>query len=509
MPSAAPELRAEDARQPRRTSPVSVLEEAREDPNAPSTAPATEDQQASDSPVTEHVDDAPVRQPLDGAADDIDGAAGDLSDTAQDFDGTADEVDGAAGDLDDAADDADGAAAHEHFSAAPVDPHFSVAPARRHFNAAPETADEEDTLDWAPLAGGRPTWRPDPARMGAALVGRTRALASSTGDRLRGLTREQWLWIGVIALAAVLRYWGMGDKPLHHDESMHAYYSLTFALDPSSYAYNPLLHGPFQFHAEGIMFAFLIAMQHLFGVPVGLMGGPWINDTTARIVPCTFGVGIVCLPYGLRRELGRAGALIAAFLLAVSPAFVYFSRFLREDVYFNFFMFAMVVCTMQFLAKRTTGWFVGIFLSFVLAYATFEGIYLITLIFVGFLVLLAAWELASGLARKLPRTLSARERTFFSRALVLLTLATVAGTAALYGLRWVSSLSASIAKADPTGTNPPALADKSRERQRRRAALCEHRHRAGGDHGAGLATRSRYAGHGLRGRARPQVGDRL
>src|SRR5258708_15035036 len=43
-------------------------------------------------------------------------------------------------------------------------------------------------------------------------------------------TREQLLrWApfwGVILLEAILRFWGLGDKPLHHDESLHAYYSL-------------------------------------------------------------------------------------------------------------------------------------------------------------------------------------------------------------------------------------------------------------------------------------------
>ncbi|HXZ04745.1 MAG TPA: hypothetical protein VEH81_07915, partial [Ktedonobacteraceae bacterium] len=75
-------------------------------------------------------------------------------------------------------------------------------------------------------------------------------------------TREQLLtWLpfwGVILLGAVLRFWGLGDKPLHHDESLHAYYSLqllnnmahwTWCVNPppqgySCYIYTPLLHGP-------------------------------------------------------------------------------------------------------------------------------------------------------------------------------------------------------------------------------------------------------------------------
>ncbi|MDQ2715059.1 MAG: hypothetical protein M3Z08_09140, partial [Chloroflexota bacterium] len=43
-------------------------------------------------------------------------------------------------------------------------------------------------------------------------------------------TREQILaWApfwGVILLGVVLRFWDLGAKPLHHDESQHAYFSL-------------------------------------------------------------------------------------------------------------------------------------------------------------------------------------------------------------------------------------------------------------------------------------------
>ena len=43
-------------------------------------------------------------------------------------------------------------------------------------------------------------------------------------------SREQVLtavafW-GVILLGAILRFWGLGDRPLHHDESLHGYYAL-------------------------------------------------------------------------------------------------------------------------------------------------------------------------------------------------------------------------------------------------------------------------------------------
>ncbi|HEV2459811.1 MAG TPA: flippase activity-associated protein Agl23, partial [Ktedonobacterales bacterium] len=248
--------------------------------------------------------------------------------------------------------------------------------------------------------------------------------------------------IGVLGLAALLRFWGLGDKPLHHDESMHAYFSLQFAENPSSYTYLPLLHGPFQFHAEGLVFAVILGLQHLFAS--NALGNPWINDTTARFLPVCFGLGIVALPLGLRRQLGRAGALVAAFLLAVSPSFVYFSRFLREDIYFNFFMFAMVVCAVQFAQKRTMRWFVALFAAAILAYTTFEGTFITFAIFLGFLVVLAVWEFAHTVARRLPASFTAGERTFFSRAGLLMLLGAGASLLALIGLRKLSEIGAYI-----------------------------------------------------------------
>ena len=276
----------------------------------------------------------------------------------------------------------------------------------------------------------------------ASLARRGSEYAVLSRDWLRARSFEWWLWFAVIGLATILRFWDLGAKPLHHDESMHAYFSLLFAENPSSYSYDPLLHGPFQFHAEGTMFAVLLAVQHIFAA--GSVGNPWVNDTSARFVPALFGIGIVALPYGIRRELGRAGALIAAFLLAVSPTFVYFSRFLREDIYFNFFMFAMVVAAIRFAHERTLKRFVYLTLASVLAYATFEGFFLTLVVFVGFLVLLLAWELAGGLANVMPAALTARERTFFSRALVFALLGGLAASLGVVGLHVLNNLSAYI-----------------------------------------------------------------
>jgi uncharacterized protein (TIGR03663 family) len=201
---------------------------------------------------------------------------------------------------------------------------------------------------------------------------------------------------GVILLGAVLRFWGLGDKPLHHDESMHAYFSLQLLYNNiehwsscangtiACYTYSPILHGPFQFHA--IAFVYLIAQW---------LGAPdhGVNNFTARIVAATLGTAMVALPYFLRDYLGKLGAWLASFLIAISPSLVYFSRFTREALYMAFFTLLLVVATGRYVRDRKMRWLVLGAAAFSLAYATAEATFLTIAIFGSFLGALVAWEL--------------------------------------------------------------------------------------------------------------------
>jgi uncharacterized protein (TIGR03663 family) len=215
-------------------------------------------------------------------------------------------------------------------------------------------------------------------------------------------TREQLLtWIpfwSVILLGAVLRFWGLGDKPLHHDESLHAYYSLqllnnmahwTWCINPppqgySCYVYTPLLHGPFQFH----FIALVYKISQLLGAPDN-----GVNTTTVRILAATLGTAIVALPFYLRDYLGNVGAWLACLLLAISPSMVYFSRFAREDIYMAFFTLLMVVGVARYVHTRKMRWLVIAAAGFSFSYATKEATFLTVLVFGSFLGALIAWEL--------------------------------------------------------------------------------------------------------------------
>ncbi len=210
------------------------------------------------------------------------------------------------------------------------------------------------------------------------------------GAQLWGMVRsmhiEQWGYVGLTLLAGGLRFWDLGLKPLHHDESMHAYFSYLLFLNPSSYQYNPILHGPFQFHA----IAYVYYVAHGLGTPDG-----GVTDVTARIAAATMGTLMIPMCYFLRTRIGRAGALVAAFLLTISPVFVYYSRFTREDIYFASFIFITVVAFFKYAEERRLRWLLLALGAFTGAYATKESSFFNIAIFGGLLGGFIAWELGA------------------------------------------------------------------------------------------------------------------
>ena len=100
----------------------------------------------------------------------------------------------------------------------------------------------------------------------------------------------------------LLRIHDIGVRALHHDESLHATYRGTCGR---GYVHDPLMHGPEQFHVNALLF-------FLFGD----------NDVTARLQYVLLGTFMIGMPYFVRHELGRLGAIIAAVMLTISPGFL-------------------------------------------------------------------------------------------------------------------------------------------------------------------------------------------
>ena len=54
-------------------------------------------------------------------------------------------------------------------------------------------------------------------------------------------------------IASLLRLIYLGSRSVHHDESLHGYYSWALSIG-NGYEHNPLMHGPLWFHLNAFIF---------------------------------------------------------------------------------------------------------------------------------------------------------------------------------------------------------------------------------------------------------------
>jgi predicted membrane-bound mannosyltransferase len=187
-------------------------------------------------------------------------------------------------------------------------------------------------------------------------------------------TLEHGLYLGLFALALLTRLWGLGDRALHHDETLHAAYSWRLYTG-QGFAHDPLLHGPFLYHIVALMY-------FLFGD----------NDFTARLSVALFSSALVALPFLIRRELGRGAALLASSYLLLSPAFLYVGRFIRHDTYAVLFELLTMISIVRYASTRQARWlFIGA-AALGLMSATMETFYLYMAIFGTLLALVFFWR---------------------------------------------------------------------------------------------------------------------
>ena len=177
----------------------------------------------------------------------------------------------------------------------------------------------------------------------------------------------------IVLLAAALRFWDLGSRAFHHDESLHAVYSW-YLYTGAGYTHDPLMHGPFQFQATALTY-------FLFGA----------TDYTARILPALMGTAMVAMPYFLREHIGRLGAVAASALLALSPVALYYNRFLREDAYVAVWNLLLVIGVWGYIRTGRPVYVMVSAAALSLALATKETTYL-TVVILGVYLLATSYR---------------------------------------------------------------------------------------------------------------------
>ncbi len=175
-----------------------------------------------------------------------------------------------------------------------------------------------------------------------------------------------------VALALVLRLWELGARPMHHDESLDAWWSWRFRNGLYD-GYDPVYHGPLRFYITAGFF-------EIFGE----------SEAIARLFSALSGTAVVGLPWFLRRELGRAGTVAAAAALTISPTMLYYSRFGREDAQMVFLTLLAMVLGLSYLHKPRISTAAGLAFTLACSFAIKESTYLFGLLLAVFLLIILA-----------------------------------------------------------------------------------------------------------------------
>lgn len=176
------------------------------------------------------------------------------------------------------------------------------------------------------------------------------------------MTRSFLLWTGILlAAAAAVRVSFLTVRPMHTDEAVHAV-KFSHLLEKGEYEYDPLeYHGPV-IHYSTLLFARL----------AGRSSFTELTEPIVRMVPAFFGTLLVLLPLLFWDSLGRRAVLFASWLLAFSPAFVFYSGYYIHEVLLVFFQGCFLGCLWRYMKNPKSGWAILTGLSAALMFCTKE-----------------------------------------------------------------------------------------------------------------------------------------
>ena len=134
---------------------------------------------------------------------------------------------------------------------------------------------------------------------------------------------------GLTLLSLALRLIDLGGRTAHWDEGRVAYWILEYGATGTLF-YRPIVHGP---------------LLKLVNAPLfGLFGA---TDFAMRLFPALVGGLLPLAALAFRHRLRDAAVVALAGLLALDPALVYYSRFMRNDILTAAFCFIAVAAVVR------------------------------------------------------------------------------------------------------------------------------------------------------------------
>lgn len=173
---------------------------------------------------------------------------------------------------------------------------------------------------------------------------------------VKAILRTWWPWLLLLGVAATLHFMVLGERSLHHDESIHAKLSYDL-LQGRGYRYDPTYHGPLLYYLTAATYVVLPD-----------------SDATARLPIAFAGIALVLAARGLRKRMGESAALWSGVLLTISPLLLFYGRFLRMDVLEALAVWGVMLAIDRLVRTGGEGWIaLGFWLA--IAVATKENSY--------------------------------------------------------------------------------------------------------------------------------------
>jgi uncharacterized protein (TIGR03663 family) len=155
---------------------------------------------------------------------------------------------------------------------------------------------------------------------------------------------SDWMFWGILALAAALRILFLAIKPPHFDEGINGWFVDQMVKD-GFYRYDPTnYHGPLHFYI-------LFLSQTLFGR----------NLYALRLPVVLASIGSVWLALKYDRLLPRPVARVAALAMALSPGFIFYGRYSIHEVWLLLFSMMFIFGLLGLWREGTLSylWFTG------------------------------------------------------------------------------------------------------------------------------------------------------
>lgn len=159
-----------------------------------------------------------------------------------------------------------------------------------------------------------------------------------------------WLFAALVALGAFLfRTPAINERPMHTDEAVHAV-KLGVLLETGEYKYNAHeYHGPVIYYMA-LPFVWASGAQTFADIP---------DEAPLRLPIVLCGALFVLATFLAAPGLGRREAFYAAVILAVSPAFSFYSRYYIQEVPFTMFGYLAIAAAWGMMTTHRVSWAVA------------------------------------------------------------------------------------------------------------------------------------------------------